>query len=145
MTLIGTLGVATASALVLATAAAAQQALPPKHVISQAEAPPPTGADGTARAEALVLPGGAIVRSKGVVSVNHFGQGQYCVTLKKSISASTALPALTIDYDNSPDAVAFAEYRPENCSKTNSIGVVTVALGSGGGGEQDEAFVIVVP
>lgn len=145
MNFIGTLGVATASALVLATAAAAQQALPPKHIISQAEAPPPTGAEGTARAEALILPSGAIVRSKGVARVNHFGQGQYCVTLKKSISASTALPALTIDYDDSPDAVAFAEYRPKNCSATNSIGVVTVAIGAGGGGAQDEAFVIVVP
>jgi hypothetical protein len=145
MTSIGTLGGAIASALIFAASAAAQPALPPKHVLSPDEAPPPTGVSGTARAEALILPGGSIARSKGVVSVNHFGNGRYCVKLKSTISASTALPVLTIDYDHSPDAAAVAQYRPLSCTTGNNIGVTTLAAGVGGWGAQDEAFVIVVP
>ncbi len=56
-----------------------------------------TGAPGTARAYGLVSELGALSRSKGIETVQHPGDGVYCVRLDPAIDANAVSAAVTID------------------------------------------------
>jgi len=82
-----------------------------------------------------------------VVSVSHPATGFYCVKLKRSIKARTALPSLAIDYTHSNHAATFVKYGDDVfCdSNRNTIAVVTGNSDSGAFAVSDESFVIIVP
>jgi hypothetical protein len=108
------------------------------------------GPAGTARAWALVHSDGTIAAQHNVTSITHVGDGDYCVHLAASVTASSTVADVTPyyleDYTSAPNKrLADVEYET-HCS-SNGLEVLTLYadLGAKTVTHADEGFVIVVP
>lgn len=76
---------------------------------------------------ALILPGGGIVRAKGVASVSHPSIGQYCIVPKNTmVVAGNLVPSVSVDWSNSSGNELLAFYRSSGSGcPANNISILT--------------------
>jgi hypothetical protein len=126
------------STLVTLAAAPAMAAGKPKPVPHDPQTPAPvTGALGGVSAPNVrlaALIGGPfapqpslVYRSKGVASVTHPSTGLWCVKPSFSVSLTSIIPVLTVDFSNSSGAFGeMAQYRPGTATSGCPTGTIPI-------------------
>lgn len=72
-------------------------------------------ATGNARIMALIAPGGALLRKKGVASVTNAAPGVYCLKpSSSSINLATIVPTVSVDYSRTALVDAVVQFRSLN-------------------------------
>ncbi|MFO1049627.1 MAG: hypothetical protein U1E52_17235 [Geminicoccaceae bacterium] len=93
----------------------------------------PVAATGSARIMALIAPGSALLRKKGVASVTNITLGIYCLKPSSTaINLATVVPTVSVDYSATSRTDAIVQFRSVNAyCPAKTLEVITLDRVSG--------------